>query len=173
MPCSTIIFKHPKYDDSHGLVLLYSCYGRPSKHSSVSSHKAMLRVPFRDDTMDCHSMHHVIRSQVQTVQSFNYSTRPSIGDRRWLIIACLISWKHRVALHLGLSLAPIVLFQCTAHHHLYINEQHFSNGVRHFIYDPFSSLECVAQAGWQFSTENAKHWKDELRDFDSGSSLVT
>lgn len=75
------------------------------------------KAPLRDDTMDCHSMHHIILSRVQTVQSFNYRTQPSIVDRQWLIFARLISWKQWVALHLGLSLDPIVLSQYTALHH--------------------------------------------------------
>lgn len=82
-------------DDSHGLISFIPAMVDSVNIAQWSSHQAgsrfVLRVPLKDDTMDCHSVHHVIHSRVQTVQSFNYSTWPSMGDRQWLIITGLIS----------------------------------------------------------------------------------
>lgn len=66
--------EHPaslQCDDSRGLVVstpasVHSVNTAPLS-SRVAGSRAVLRVALSDDTMDCHSMHHVIHSRVQTV----------------------------------------------------------------------------------------------------------
>ena len=108
------------------------------------------------DTGDGHRVHHGI---LPLCRQHNLLITAPGGpleiDSDWLSPVSSAT-KHWVALHSGLSLAPIVLLQRAALHCHYINVQHFSSGVRRFAYDPFSSLGNTAQVAWQPSIKNAK-----------------
>lgn len=74
--------------------------------------------------MGCHSAYHVILSQVQTVQSFNYSTGTSIGDN---VDCYLLSQASS-----GLQLSGSRVRALTGYSPSFINSQHFYINVQHF-----------------------------------------
>lgn len=121
----------------HGLVGFIPAM-EDSYTAQWGSHKTgscfVLRLHSEDDTMDYHRLY-VILSGVQTVQSFNYSTWPSMGGRHWLITWIISSETPQCGSSKGSHWILIIL----------INVEHLNTQVRQVIYEIFTSLGRVAE----------------------------